>query len=235
MNSNPSKEKKRFSRRIEVVEVRKYDSPDAFRLSPLDAKAVLVDYVEQKVGREIALAIVGNDGSFTAIGSGQTLQPRPKVSMTLAIPKDEYAAIMRGRITPDKIAPASPPCPSAAEEATGTSFKGARESLMQAYGASPDTVRKIIDPFDESPGPDWYHQLKVRAIQYKEMFGTVRTKHMLAVGAGVQSLQDLRYVSDGSKRATAFIKLLDADLAVREATNKCLDVKAEQVDGDDII
>jgi divalent metal cation (Fe/Co/Zn/Cd) transporter len=67
------------------------------------------------------------------------------------------------------------------------------------------------------------------------LHGTVRTKHLLAVGAGVQSLHDLRYVTDGPKRGVAFVKLLDADLAVREATNKSLDVKAEPVDGDDII
>lgn len=116
------------------------------------------------------------------------------------------------------------------EESTGVKFKSARETLMESYGCSPEQIATVLDPFDESRD-DWYEVAKRQAVRYKEAHGTVRTRHMLAVGAGVQSLQELRFVTDGSKRAAAFIALLDADLLVREALGKGLDVKLTNDDG----
>jgi hypothetical protein len=124
------------------------------------------------------------------------------------------------------------PGKSAAEEAMGVEFGSARESLMQAHGATADEIRATVDPLDANPDPGWYERMKIEAIRYKEVHGTVRTKHLLAVGAGVQSVWELRYCSDGPKRAAAFVALLDADLMVREATGKGLDVKALPSDDD---
>jgi hypothetical protein len=113
----------------------------------------------------------------------------------------------------------------AAEEATKRGYAVARETLMESYGASPKQIISITDPFDEAQ-PDWYEQVKLRAVRHKERFGTVRTKHLMHLSAGVQSIQELRFVADGPQRGKAFIALLEADELIRTATGKLLDIKS---------
>jgi hypothetical protein len=126
-----------------------------------------------------------------------------------------WAAIRAGMISPEKIDASTP----------RQEFKGTREALMGAYGATPKQIAAVTDPFDETKA-DWYEQVKLRAISHKELFGTVRTKHLMYLSAGVQSIQELRFIADGPQRGKAFAALLEADELIRTATGKFLDIKS---------
>jgi hypothetical protein len=139
-----------------------------------------------------------------------------------------WAAIRAGMISSEKIAAATPrqdagigPCEWKATKSPSV----ARETLMESYGASPKQIVAVTDPFDETK-PDWYEQVKLRAVRHKERFGTVRTKHLMYLSAGVQSIQELRFIADGPQRGKAFAALLEADELIRSATGKLLDIKS---------
>jgi hypothetical protein len=91
-------------------------------------------------------------------------------------------------------------------------------------GAIRECAAEIIKNMSETrnygsaPEPEWREKLKLRAVQFQGRFGTVRVKHLMFLSTRMQELRDIYAAPNGEELAKAFMKLMDADEAIRDAT-----------------